>query len=295
MHAEHLIPLLSLALVALFAAQAWRNGVVGMLWGVAGALGGLAGGALAYSLAIGRLPVGLGLKLGLAFAAGLVVYLLVRAAAKSLLMSLFEPEGPLRFLADGFGGALVSLVPSLLTLTILALGIRIGGTLSELRRMELLVTPGREFPVNRYPARPLAATWRDGLDALPAARAFLDGIEPLGRKPESALAGLLIASKKGPLKRHLAENPESRPVFEAPAFQALAENPAIQELNAAGDRLALLQHPELRQAANDPDLRPKLEDLEWVRLVDAFLLSPEWQQLLEGYERSREDTAGTGD
>jgi len=294
MYAEHFFLLLSAALVFAFAAQAWRNGVVGMLWGVIGALGGIVGGALLYRFAIAGLTLGLGVKLTIAFIAGLIIYLIVRSVAKSVLISLFEPDGPLRWFADGFGGALVSLAPSRLTVVILAGGLRIGGTLVDLRRLELLVSPGREFLAKSYPPRPLAAQWRDGVESLPGVSEGLDLVEPLGRIHERNLVGLLIASKKAPLLRHLAEDPESRPIVESAVFQALLANESVKELNAQGDRLGLLRHPDIRAAALDPDLRPKLAGLELLRLVDEFMLSPAWQQLLEGYQRDREDTAPSG-
>jgi hypothetical protein len=291
MYAEYYFLLLSVALVFAFAVQAWRNGVVGMLWGVIGALGGIVGGAALHHFVIAGLTLGVGVKLALAFFAGLIIYLIVRAIAKSVLLSLFEPDGALHWFADGFGGALVSLAPSLLTVIILAMGLRIGGTLTDLRRFELLVTPGREFLAKQYPPRPLAALWRDGVETLPGVRDGLDLVEPLGRTAERNLTGLLIASKKAPLYKHLTTDPESRPIIETPVFQALLTNTAVEQLRRAGDRIALLRHPDIRAAAIDPALRPALIALDLPRLVDEFMLSPEWQQILEGYQRDPEDTA----
>ncbi|MCB1078280.1 MAG: hypothetical protein KDM64_10690 [Verrucomicrobiae bacterium] len=292
MYAEHFFILLSAVLVIAFASQAWRNGVVGMLWGITGALAGIVGGILLFNFVISGLTLSFGVKLAIAFVAGLVIYLIVRSLAKAVLMALFEPDGPLSWLADGFGGAVVSLVPSLLTVLILAMGLRIGGTLVDLRRFELLVTPGREFPAKIYPARPLVAEWRDGLESLPYVRDGLDFVEPIGRVQERNLVGLLIVSKKAPLFRHLSEDPESKSIVESPVFQALLANETVKELNSKGDRLGMLRHPDVRAAAIDSGLRPALAELELSRLVDEFMLSPNWQQVIEGYQRTKEDTAG---
>ncbi len=289
MYSEHLFLILAVALVVGLAVHAWRNGVVGMLWGLFGALAGIGGGVLLYQVAIGGLALGFGVKLGIAFVAGLIIYLVVRTVSKSVLLNLFEPDGALHFLSDGFGGMILSLFPSLLTVAILALGMRVGGTLLELRRFELLATPDRDFLARHYPERPLVPRWRDGLETLPGVRDGLDLVEPLGRVPERNLVGLLIVTKKPPLLRHLAENPESKPIFEHPAFEKLRANEDVQALNQKGERLPLLRHPEVRAAALDPTLRPLLEDLDLPRLVDGYLLSPEWQSLLEGYQRDPGD------
>lgn len=295
MYAEHFFLLLSVGLVIAFASQAWRNGVLGMIWGVTGALGGIVGGMLLYNFVIAGLAFSLGVKLAIAFVAGLIVYLIIRAVVKAALLALFEPDGPLHFFAEGFGGALVSLVPSLLTIAILAMGLRVGGTLVDLRRFELLASPGRDFLAKNYPQRPMPAQWRDSIESLPGVRDALDLIEPVGRTQERALVGLLIASKKEPLFKHLTEDPESKAVIAAPAFQALLGNAGVKALNEKGDRIGLLRHPDVRSAAIDPTLRPLLSSLELPRLIDEFLLSPEWQAVLESYQRDPEDTAPTAE
>lgn len=290
MYTEHLFLVIAVVFVLWFAVHAWKNGVVGMLWGFVGALSGIVGGILLYRMVIAGLALSFGVKLSIAFVAGLIIYLIVRTIAKSMLLDLFAPDGALSFLADGFGGMLVSLVPSLITVAILAMGLRVGGTLLELRRYDALATPNHDFLAKNYPKQPLIPQWRDGLESLPGARDGLDLIEPTGRVADRNLAGLLIVSKKPPLLRHLSENPESKPIFETPAFQRLLASEEVQAINAKGDRLALLRHPEVRAAALDPTLRPLLRNLELSRLVDGFLLSPEWQKLLEGYQRDPQDT-----
>lgn len=289
MYAEHVFILFAILLIAGLGIHAWKNGVVGMLWGIIGAVGGILGGVALYHLLIAGLGLGFGVKLALAFLGGLVIYLVVRAVAKALLMSLFEPDGPLSFFADGFGGFLVSLVPSLLTVAVLTAGLRIGGTLVDLRRFELFSTPGRDFLAKHYPNRPLAARWRDGVEELPYVRDGLDIVEPIGRPAERNLVGLLILCKKPGIKRHFAEDPVTQPIFESSAFQDLLANEEIQDLNQKGERLALLRHPEVRSAALDKSLRPYLLDLELAKRVDEFLLSPGWQKLLESYQRDPED------
>ncbi len=290
MYAEHFFVLVALILVVSLGVQAWKNGVVGMLWGIIGVAGGILGGAAIYHLFIGGLALSFGVKLALAALAGLVIYLIVRALAKAMLMGLFQPDSPLSFFADGFGGMLVSLIPSLLTVAVLAAGMRIGGTLSDLRRFELFATQGREFLAKDHPPRPLAAQWRDGLESLPRVRDGIDVVEPFGRPAERNLVGLLTLSKKPALAKYLAEEPATRPVIESPPFQSLLANEAIRALNAKGDRLALLRHPDLRAAALDPAIRPTLTEMELARLIDGYLLSPEWQTIVESYQRDPEDT-----
>lgn len=291
MYAEHFFLIFAVVLVVGLGIHAWKNGVVGMLWGLVGAVGGIAGGMALYYFLIAGLGIGFGAKLALAFLGGMIIYLIVRFTAKALLMSLFEPEGPLSFFADGFGGFLVSLVPSVLTVTLLSMGLRIGGTLTDLRRFELFSTPGRDFLAKNYPEQPLAAQWRDGIESLPFVRDGLDIVEPIGRPAERNLVGLLVLSKKPGIKRHFADNPVTKPIYDSSAFQNLLVDEEIQKLNEKGDRLALLQHSKIRKAALDLSLRPHLIDLDLAQRTDDFLLSPSWQELLKSYERSPEDLA----
>ncbi|MCB1232644.1 MAG: hypothetical protein KDN19_20525 [Verrucomicrobiae bacterium] len=285
MYAEHVFLIFAVILVIGLGVHAWKNGVVGMLWGIIGCVGGLVGGVLLYQFIIAGLGLSFGVKLTLAFFGGLIIYLIVRFTAKALLTGLFEPEGPLHFLSDGFGGFLVSLVPSLFAVVILAIGVRVGGTLVDLRRFELFSTEGRDFLAKNYPKRPLPARWRDGIEDLPNVRDALDIVEPYGRPAERNLVGLLVLSKKPALRRHFAEDPVTKPIFDSVAFQNLLVNEKVQELNTNGERLKMLRQPDIRTAALDTTLRPNLVNLELAAEVDQFLLSREWQDVLESYQR----------
>lgn len=281
--------ILSIAILVGFGFRAFHHGGVSMLWGVIGAVSGLVGGFLLYRTVLGDLEMTKAPKLALAFLGGLFIYLIVRALVKALLDNLFEPDGALQWFSDGYGGALLSLIPSLLTIAVIAGGLRIGGTLSELRRYEFLATPNRHVATGRYPDQPLATGWRNGMEDLPMISTTLDSFGLFGKPAERQLVGLLIITKKPALKSHLEENLESKPIFESEAFQSLVENEEVQALNQAGDRLALLQDAEVQTAAADAELGPRLEELELSRLVDAFLLSPEWQAVVESYRRDSRD------
>lgn len=281
---DYLFLVVSLAIVIGFAVRAWNYGVVNAVWGVIGACGGLIGGFVVYRLVLADLEFGLPAKLALAFVAGLLVYFVVRGLVKWFLESLFEPNGALQFFVDGIGGVMLSLIPSLLTVAIIAGGLRIGGTLTELRRYEYLATPNRYLKASQYPEKPLATRWRDGMEAIPGFQQGIDGAGLLAPLPDRNLVGLLIVTKKPALKKHLEENLESQPIFEDELFIALLENESVKALNEAGNRVGLLQHSEVAAAVANPELRSRLEELELSRLVDDYLLSPEWQGIVESYE-----------
>ncbi len=101
--------LISAGLAVGYAVHAWKNGVVGMLWGVTGVVAGLVAGWAAYRFVLSPLELGLPIQLSVAFFAGLVVYLLARWIAKAALSRLFEIDAPLHRLADGFPAAVLSL------------------------------------------------------------------------------------------------------------------------------------------------------------------------------------------
>lgn len=262
-----------------------------MLWGLAGVAAGMVAGWAAYRFVLSQLEIGLPTQLAVAFFGGLVVYLVARWIAKAALSRLFEIDGPLHRLADGFPAALISLGPSLITILVLATGIRVSGTLFDLRRYEYVTTPGADLRTTKYPKRPATAEWRDGIESLPGLRDILDWVDPLGRLPERQMTALLIVSKKLDLFRHLSENTEAQPIVSSPAFQNLLNDKVMKELNAKGERVQMLRHPDIRAACLIPDMRSQLAALELHLLVDEFLLSPEQQSIIESYRRSPEEKA----
>lgn len=288
MYPEHGFLLLFLATAIFLFVRAFNHGVVGMLWAVTGVSAGVIGGWVFYLMIPDLLPDWKGSfrsQLMVSAVVGLIPYLIVRFVAKAFFKWVFNPDGPLSFLADGFGGGILSLIPSLVVAIVLTVGARIGGTWADLRRFEKLSVSGVDYEELNYPGRPVLAMWRDGVERLPMVLDVFDPVDPIDRVPERNLVGLLITSKKEELFEHLTADPESGPLIESDSFEALLADPEITQLNQAMMHFELLQHEEIRTAAADPVIRAQLEELELHRLVDEFLLSPQRQALLKSLER----------
>jgi hypothetical protein len=281
--------LISAGLAVGYAVHAWKNGVVGMLWGITGIVAGLVAGWAVYRFVVSPLALDLSIQLAVAFFGGFVVYLVARGIAKAILCRLFEADSPLQRLADGFPAAVLSLGPSLISILILATGIRVAGTLVELRRYEYLATPGANLTAKSYPKRPAVAEWRDGIESLPGVGGVLDVIDPQSRPPLRNLVGLLILSKKPDLFRHLTEETDARTILTSKAFQRLVTNPDVVEMNTKGERIRMLSHPATRLFFVEFESISAVSALKLHRLVDEFLLSPEHQSIIESLRRSPED------
>ncbi|MCB1233999.1 MAG: hypothetical protein KDM91_02900 [Verrucomicrobiae bacterium] len=289
MFAEHGFLLFFFVITVSLFVRAWNSGVVSILWGISGIAAGLAVGYLSYEAIIVNLPFPRGAKFAIAFVAGLLCYVVVRQIAKGVFKWLFDAEGPLRFFSDGFGGGLVSLAPSLVTILIMTWCIRLGGTMMELRHLEDVSRVEVNYLSHQYPRTPLSAQWRDGLERVPMVREVFGFLDVYSRVRERNLVGLLIASKKPELFAYLQSDPESRPVAASVRLAELLASPELDELNKKRDHIALLRHPDVRAAALDPGIGPLLDTLELRPLVDGFMLSPARQEVVKGYQRPRED------
>jgi len=286
-----LFALLFFLLILVFARQAWYNGVLTQYWGILGLAGGLGAGYLFFQhsatilehLAPDRyLP--LIPNIIASGGVGLVVYFIVRTITKSILSSLFNPEGPLSGWTDGLRGAILSLIPSIITVLILVSGIRLGGTLMELRHLEYICRSEVDFSARGYPRWSAWAKWRDSVEGIPTLTTLLKPVDPVSRIPERRIVCLLVASEKPELLEFLQSNSQTAPILNSTPMQEAMTSERIALLLDNFQHVALIMHPLIRKAAHDPEATAALNNLNLQQLIDGFMLSPERQERIKGLD-----------
>ncbi len=289
---EHGLALLAIIFVGFLAARAWTHGVLKMFWAIIGLALGAAAGFFFFqnsNLLLSRWTPGreLGFRANLfgSVVIALIGYLVFRQLAKTLLKAIFNPEGILSGWSDGFRGSLLSLIPSLATVLIVGLSLRMVGTLLELRSAEKICHPENDYTTNIYPGWPASAEWRNAVERLPYVTDIYQHIDPISRRPERQLTLLLIASKKPLLFSHLEKHNITAPIVAGAQFQSLFEDEEIKKLLAERNHVALLRHPKLVEAGSNEVLAERIATIDLPAIIDEFMLSQERQELLKSYKR----------
>jgi len=283
-----LFALLFILLIIIFARQAWSNGVLTQYWGILGLAGGIGAGYIFFqnsAAILERLAPDRYLPLMPNVIAsgvvGIIVYFITRGIVKSILSSVFGGDSSLQGLTDGMSGAVLSLVPSVITVVILASGIRLGGTLMELRHLEYICRPQVDFTTNKYPSWPFWAKWRDSVEEIPFLTTGLYPVDPISRVPERRIVDLLVASKKPDLLEFLQSDPATAAIFNSSTMQDVMTSDDIAILLNKFQHVTLIRHSMVEQAAYDPEVKEALEALDLQQLIDGFMLSPEKQERLK--------------
>jgi hypothetical protein len=289
---EYGIGLISVAFVVFLAMRAWTHGALKMFWAIIGLALGATAGFFFFQNAnpmISRFLPGrelsLNANLGCSVIVASVAYLIFRQLSKTVLQNLFGPDGFLSGWAEGFRGSVLSLVPSLLTVLVVGLALRMGGTLMELRSAEKICQRENDYNKVNYPGWSPLADLRDSFERLPYVTDIYSVIDPISRKPERQLALLLVTTKKDVLFEHLHSHPATAPIVNGPLFQALMTDEAISKLLEDRKHAALLRHPQIVAAASNEVLAHLLSSVDLHQLVDDFMLSEDRQNLLNSYKR----------
>ncbi len=284
---QHGLVILAAIFVVFIAARAWTHGVLKMLWAIIGLSLGAASGVFFFQNSNALLTRWMpGKELGLnaniigSAVIALVGYLLFRQLSKAILQKLFNPEGPLSGWAMGFRGAVISLVPSLITVAVVGLCLRMGGTLFELRRAELICAPDSAFVAAKYPKWPQTTQWRDTMESLPYVSDLYAVIDPVSRKTERTLVLLLIAAKNNGLRDYLQRSNSTLPIVNGSIFQALMSDSEIATLLAAQKHVALLRHPQVIAAASNHVIADLARTLDVHSVIDGYMLSESRQKML---------------
>lgn len=272
------------AVLVLFKAwRGWKLGAVRQVTGlialVAAALCGLFGGTLLAPLLRSVWP---GPDRVLAVAGGLVLSLtvwLVITLVSALVFKKTEHQsvGLVRF---GFGlvGALVGAGYGLILVWLLILAARLLGTVAETQlaveknprvRSAAAATPAPAGPVIGGLAHLKQALEHGTVGAV------VEQIDPLPGTVYSTLGklGRTVADPRS--MERFAQYPGVRPLLQQPKLAALFHDASIAKAAGSRDYLALLSHPRVVAAANDPELAAMLRRVDLEKALDFALAAPE--------------------
>lgn len=251
------------------AMRAWRKGAMDSLWSLASWGGGAAAGWWMYNSAPQLLSryADVQLNQGAAFVASLVMavltFALVRKLARSVFDQVFGPGTALGGWMYGGTGSILSTLPSFAMIVIVALGIRVAGTMLELGQIDRLTSSREKWTKENLPEENLLARWRDAIEGLPRGAAVLDLVDPVSTIPRRNLAAVLLASFNPYVRGRMLDWPGMREIASDPGVRQLVErdlelNELIAGQAAEWKYYRLLRHPKVTQALADERLRRAL-------------------------------------
>lgn len=264
--------------------RGWRSGVMRQLFSlVAIALAFLAGMVGREMLVPLLRPLGLPdrqLSLVGAVLAALVIYILVSLFSALLFKNTSEQKVSVVRFGYGLFGGLIGLVKGLVIVWLLFVGLRLVGTIAEVR-----------IALNQKPASPNAETQvvdlrgapgplvqslaqiKEALETGPVG-AVMDRLDPVPTTFARTLPKLVRVLGNPDAVARLQHAPGMEKLIEQPSFIALTTDPEIAAASESRDYRALMQNPRLREAINDENLRAAFESMELEKALDFALTEP---------------------
>jgi uncharacterized membrane protein len=264
------------------AVRAWRHGALEMLW----TLLAWTGASFAAMFAFRHAPVLVagyeGAELGPAknlivgVVAAVAAFAAVRYAIHWAVHKVFGPESHLGGWMYGGTGSVVSVLPGLVFLLLVALLLRATGTMFELESVDRISASRGVLDADNYPDTPPPTKWRNALEGLPQVAPVMDLFDPVATPARRNLAALLLASFNPSLRDRLRQSAVTGEVATHPVTVELVENaPDLAELIAGADGgfkyFRLLRHPKVEQALHDTSLRKSLEQVDVADEIKAIL------------------------
>jgi len=271
---------LALLVIVGFAASAWKYGVTHQMSGVLSSCGGIIVGMLCFTKTPKLIESWSGLSLSnmlivvLSFVIGLIAFFILKLIFHAVLTAIFNADSPLHHLSAGFGGALASLIPSLVLLAVLATGIRMTGTLMELRNLQHVTRAETYFSKNTYPKWPFLTRCRDEIEKIPLLARTFDMADPISKREVRNLTALLIASKNQEFVAHFQTTSKTSSIVDSEAFQEAGDDEDVRKINDANNRPGLLMNSVIQNQARSTSIRSELRDLDIIEVIDSYLLSP---------------------
>jgi len=257
----------------------WRVGVVRQSMSVLAAVLGVVAGALAAKVAgpvLGQVlpfperalgPVG-------GILVGFLVYLTL-ALLGAVLFKRTKDQGvlPVRLLY-GFGGAVIGVAYAVFLVAVLAVGLRLTGTLAE-TKLALEKTP--YLAASRPPPRDELIGTLAGLKRAAEESplgAMLARLDPVPDATYATLGkvGKVVGNSRA-IER-LASSPELRPVVEHPKVVAIFREPGLNQMLIERRYTALLAQPRIVAALDDPEVVARLRAVNWDKALDHALRMP---------------------
>ncbi len=255
------------------AIRAWTKGAMSFFWALASWGAGIAAGWWVFHHGLGILEhytdiTADGNKRMIASGGlAVVIFSLVRLLTKAVFNKVFSRESFLGSWMYGGGGAVLSLIPTGVILIVIALLIRMTGTMWELNEIDKISARGGQWTDRTYPSTIAIVRWRNSVEGLPQGQRILDMFDPFGTVARRNLAELLLACYSTALFEDLKAHPPTAEVANHPVVADLLQDEEISEI-VSGTRehdkyFDLLLHPRLKRDLREyPDLSKELQELD---------------------------------
>ncbi|CAN5464955.1 hypothetical protein BH23VER1_BH23VER1_08970 [soil metagenome] len=168
------------------------------------------------------------------------------------------------------GGALLSLVPSLFFIWVIAMVLRLTGTVTGLETLD------RWVQAEDGTAKGEAGFWRRALTAFEEGwlgHLFAE-TDPVTSEETGKLAKLLFLMKDADAWERVKADPQVAAVLNDPRVQKLMANEDVLYDVAHSGYAQVLRQPEVGAAASSPELAPKLRALPIEEVADEALFAP---------------------
>ncbi len=267
--------------------RGWRSGVMRQLFSlIALALAFLAAMFGRELLVPFLRPLGLPdrqLSIIGAVLAALVIYILVSVLSAVLFKNTSDQKLIVVRFGYGLFGGLIGLVKGLFVVWLLFVGIRLVGTIAEVR-LALHATPSSPEAETQVvdlrgapgPIVKSLAAMKEALEQGPIG-AVMDRLDPVPTKFSRTLPKLVRVLSDRDAVARLQHAPGVEKLIEHPSFVALTNDPEIARAAQGHDYRALMQNPRLLEVINDEGLRAAFESIELEKALD-FALASEPQQ-----------------
>lgn len=161
----------------------------------------------------------------------------------------------------GAGGALLGAVFGVFIVFVVAIVVRLAGSLVEAE-----LRPNSSVP----PANPMAvrlAGMKRSIEQSPVAP-IIEKVDPVPDAVYSILGKISRLTASASSMEKMAAEPDVRRLSAHPKIAALRDDPDIQHALRNGQLLSLLRHPKLVEAANDPELMKQLAAFDLQKALD---------------------------
>ena len=254
-----------IGIVGLFAIWAAIRGVAHIMWAMVSlGVGGVAG-YWAFRNAP-RLMEGLVedpdfyATLGLCSLIGGVFWVITRALGKMIVIPLLM-KGPWKALLIGMPGALISLIPSAILIWVVALLVRFGGTVEELKYADQSMQEV-EGKTQAVPGKaPFMARAKNALS-----NSFLgpvlERLDPFLKESERSIAALLVSARESGALEELDKKGETAAILANRRIRDLLANEKVKRHTENADYWLLLTDREVKDAARDSTVETSLDSFD---------------------------------
>lgn len=203
-----------------------------------------------------------GIILGCTAIIALLVFLFLRTCGHHLSANAYDPDGLSGKLFGGTIGALLSLLPAILVIAVVATGLRRVATIAELRYIDTcstLYSTGRTI----YPDTPYFVKLGGALESIPRSTLFLDRVDPSCQTAKRHLVGLGLISRNYDLYLSIGTgHAGANEIYADPRVTRLLEALPVTKLLDARNHEGALADTSVQKTAELPDLADKLEEID---------------------------------